>query len=165
MNNRTGKRSLSSVHLSVIQRWSYRSIDLIFLPFMGRLRFLEIHLNLCAGTEHDFKILSFLISSLSISLTSPERLEFNIRFHGYSIFNSNTFYESSRTAWSRLDAISTHPTSARLQRVDISINYVLHHEHDGGEEPNKDKISKAILEGLPLLFKKDILFVEVAFVK
>ena len=127
---------------------------------MCRLRFLEIYLDLCSGTEHGFNILSFLISSLSISLTAPEHLAFNIQFHGYSIFDPNTFYESLRNAWSLLDSISTHPTISRLQRVNININYVLYRGHDGGVEPDKDKISKAVLDGLPLLFRKGILFVE-----
>ena len=123
---------------------------------MCHLRFLEIYLDLCEGSERDFVILSSLIASLSISLASPEHLEFNIRFHGFSILN--IFYESLRNAWSHLDTISTHPTSSRLQRVDIKVNYVLYLEH---VEPDQDKISKAVLDGLPLLLKKGILFVEV----
>jgi hypothetical protein len=132
---------------------------------MSRLRFLEIYLDLSSGTRHDFKILTSLMGSLSISLTSPEHLEFNIRFHGYNKFDSNTFYENLRKAWSDLDSITTHPTtSSHLQRVDININYVFHHrERDDEAEPVKDEVLKSVFCGLPLLHKKGILFVEAVF--
>ena len=160
---RTGRRFPLSAYISVIQQRSHRRIDVIFLPFMCRLRFLEIYLDI--GSKHDFNILSFLMGSLSISLKSPEHLEFNIRFHGYSQFHPNTFYENLRNAWSHLDSIATHPTSSRLEQVDININYVSHCKSDNsldtsGAEPDKDDVLKAVLDGLPLLHKKRILFVE-----
>ena len=137
---------------------------MIFLPFMCGLRFLEIYLVLGSGTTHDFKLLTFLMNSLSISLASPENLEFNIRFRGskFSNLDSDTFYENLTTAWSGLDSITTHPTSSRLQRVDVNIIYVLHRERDDGAEPAdvKDKVLNAVFCGLPLLHKKGILFVE-----
>jgi hypothetical protein len=130
---------------------------------MSRLRFLEIYLSLSSGTRHDFNALYFLMRSLSSSLTSPERLEFNIRFHGYSKFDYYTFYENLRISLSHLDSISTHPTGSKLQRVDININYLFHYAHDEEDdviEPDKNEISKAVLDGLPLLRRKGILFVE-----
>jgi hypothetical protein len=127
---------------------------------MCRLRFLEIYLDLCSGSSHDFVVLSFLMGSLSISLTSPEHLMFDIRFNGFGNFDSNTFYDNLRISWSRLDSITTHSTSSRLQRVDININYVFRYEYDHGIGPDKDEISKAVLDGLPLLSTKGILFVE-----
>ena len=130
---------------------------------MRRVRFLEIYLDLSSGTEHDFNVLSFLIRSLSISLASPEHLEFNIQFHGF-IFNPfvpNTLYENLRNTWSHLDSIVTHPTNSQLLRVDININCVFHYELDGAYfDPDKNEISKAVLDGLPLLCSKGILFVE-----
>ena len=147
----------SSAYLSVIQRF-HRSIDLIFLPFLCRLRFLEIYLDLTCGTRSDFNILSFLMGSLSISLSSPEHLEFNIRFHSYKIFNYFAFYENLRNTWRHLDGITTRSTSSRLQRVDININYAF--QDDLVEKPDKNEISKAVLDGLPLLRTKGILFVK-----
>jgi len=135
-------------------------IDVIFLPFMCHLRSLEIHLDFSSGTTHDFNVLSFLMRSLSISLTSPEHLEFNIEFHGYNQFNPNTFYENLRSAWSHLDSITTHPNISQLQRVDINIDYAAYCKHDDGAEPDKDEFLKAVFDGLPLLRTKGILFVE-----
>jgi hypothetical protein len=163
----TGRRFSSSAYFTVIHRRSHRPIELIFLPFMCRLRFLEIYLDFSSGTRRDFEVLTSLIGSLSISLTSPEHLEFNIRFHGYNKFDSNTFYENLRKAWSDLDSIATHPTSSHLQRVDINIHYaVFHHrERDDEAEPVKDEVLKSVFCGLPLLHKKGILFVEAVFEK
>jgi hypothetical protein len=97
----------------------------IFLPFMCRLRFFEVHIGLSA-TIHDFSLLSFFMESLCISLTSPatlEHLKLNIRFRGSNIYNSdpNAFYENLRHAdvWRHLDSITTLPTGSRLRRVDI----------------------------------------------
>ena len=49
----------------------------IFLPFMCRLRVLEIYRDIdpSSATMRDFNILSLLIRSLRISLTSPATLE------------------------------------------------------------------------------------------
>ena len=106
------------------------------------------------------------MGSLSISLTSLEHLELDIRFYcsKYRKFDSNTFYENLRTAWDDLDSITTHPSSSRLQRVDININYMLYLEHDDGAEPVKEEILKAVFCGLPLLHKKGILFVDAVIV-
>jgi hypothetical protein len=137
-----------------------------FLPFMCRLRFFEFH----AYLVHDFNISSFAMASLRISLTSPATLE-HIKFNILCVFrasvdwhnfNFNTFYESLRHAdvWRHLDSITTHPTGSRLRRVDINISYAVR-----CEEPDEDKIKKAVLDGLPLLHKKGILFVEAVLKK
>jgi hypothetical protein len=99
------------------------------------------------------------MGTLSISLTSPEHLGFNIRFRGYNKID-NSFYENLRNAWSDLNSITTHLTSSRLQRVDIGITYAFHLKRDDGAEPVKDEFLKAVFCGLPLLHKKGILFVE-----
>jgi hypothetical protein len=145
-----GRRFPLFVYFSVIQRTSHRRVDSMFLPFMSRLRFLEIYLDL----------LSFLMGSLSFSLTSPDHLEFNIQIHGYNRFNPNTFYRNLRNAWSHLDSIAIHPNGSRLQRVDININYTSFCEHDDGAGPDRDELLKAVFDGLPLLHKKGVLFVE-----
>ena len=155
-----GRRFPSSAYFSVIQRRFDRATDLTFLPFMTRLRFLEIYLDLGSGTWHDFNVLSLLMGSLSVSLTSPEHLEFNIRFYGCSPFNCNTFYENLPIAWSHLDTIATHPTSSQLRRVDINISCIIYEGQNDGVKPDKNKISKAVLDGLPLLCTKGILFVK-----
>ena len=139
-----------------------------FLPFISHLRFLEIYIDLGRAFRNDFNNLSFLMCSLEVSLTSPatlEHLKFNIRFRSDTDnFNFNTFYENLRhvggsDAWSHLDSIATHPAGSRLQRVDININYAFRCNLDGAE-PDKDKVLKAVLHGLPLLRTKGILFVE-----
>ena len=132
---------------------------------MSRVRFLEIYLELGPGSTDDFEILASLMGSLSISLTSPERLEFNIRFlaSNYNKFKPSTFYENllRNAAWRHLESIATHSSGSELQRVDIKINYAFYCEQDDGAEPVKDKVLKAVIGGLPLLCRKGILFVEV----
>ena len=113
-----------------------------------------------------FDILSFFIGSLCISLTFPatlEHLELNIYFRDGIInnyFNSYRFYENLRGAdvWSHLDSITSHPTGSRLQRVDINIDYEFGYDND----PNEDIVLEAVLDSLPLLRAKGILFVETA---
>jgi hypothetical protein len=149
------------------------------VPFICCLRFFEIYVDLGSVTMYDFDILSFLMSSLCISLTSPatlEHLKFNISFHGTTSgdFEFDTFYEDLRNAavWTHLDSITTHPTGSRLQRVDIDIDYCdlqfqtvqVFDEDDSDSEdqvPIEHDVLKAVLDGLPLLRSKDILFVEV----
>jgi len=141
------------------------STKLIFLPFMSRLRFLKIEVDLGAAANNDFEILSSLMGSLCISLTSPatfEHLEFNIDFCGYSnSLDEEQIYEDIRhaDAWSHLDSITYHPTGSRLQRVDINIDYCFRWGDDGCK-PDEDEIEKAVLDGLPLLHTKGILFVK-----
>ena len=92
----------------------------------NHLCFLEIYLDLCEGTEHDFKILSFLIRSLSISLASPEHLKYKIWFCNCNRPNPYfpyTLYDNLHNVWSPLDPITIHPTSSWLQQVDINIKY------------------------------------------
>ena len=171
-----GMKILSSASFPLIQDGEGPT-ESIFLPFMCHLRFLEIHINLRSGKSYDFDILSFLMRSLCSSLTSPatlEHLEFNIWFCANSNefefeyddsdsdsddYEVSTFYDDLRDAdvWRQLDSITTHPTGSRLQRVDISINYYF---DDQGEESDKQKVSKAVLDGLPLLRAKGILFVK-----
>ena len=131
---------------------------------MCRLRVLEIYVYLRFASFYDFDILSFLMGSLCISLTSPatlERLEFNITFRD-SIPYFPSFYEDLREAgvWSHLDSITTLPTGSRLQRVDINIhyNYLL---INNAEVPDDHEVLKAVLDALPSLRMKDILFIKV----
>ena len=114
----------------------------------------------------DFNILSNLMGSLRFSLTSPatlEHLEFNIRFFGFmEDFDFVTIYENLRVAdaWNHLDSITTHPGGSQLQQVGIIyINFAYLYE-DGFEEPDEDKVLRAVLDGLPLLCTKDIFYLE-----
>ena len=158
----------------------------VILPFMCRLRFFEIYVNLGPATLSDFGFLSLLMSSLCISLTSPatlEHLKLKIRFRSYSRidnFDCAAFYENLRNAevWSHLDSITSHPAGSQLRRVGIFINYSFCHdidtdgervgpnlhndedELDDGDEPDVVEVVEAVLDGLPLLCSKDILFVK-----
>ena len=163
----TTRRFPSSAYFSPIQDREGLTKS-IFLPFMCRLRHFEICINFGSATVDDFDFLSVFMGSICISLTSPatlEHLEFSICFHGSSSndFNTYTFYQNLRDAdvWSHLDSITSHPTGSRLQRVDININYSFHYDFCG-VEPDKDEVLKAVLDGLPLLRTKDILFVKAA---
>ena len=137
---------------------------------MSRLRLLEIYVDCGSGTGYDFDILSFLTGSLCISLTSPatlEHLKFNISFDGNSEnsdFECYAFYEDLRDAnvWNHLDSIVTHPSEfgSRLRRVDINIDCYLHESY--ADELDGNEVSNAVLDSLPLLRAKDILFVEVS---
>ena len=132
----------------------------IFLPFMCRIRFLDIYIWLGSPSDEDnFHPLSFVIRSLSISLKSSATLEhlmFNINFKGI-VFNYDSFYDNLRDAvlWRHLDSIATHPTDATLQRVDINIRFAF----VVTDEPDVDKVKKAVIDSLPLLRMKGILFV------
>ena len=128
------------------------------------LRFFKINANLGPATVNDFGTLSFLMGSLCVSLTSPatlEHLEIDIWFRSSDDdFHVTRFYEVLRgaDAWSRLDSISSHPTGSRLQRVDITINYSECFSID--DYGFEDKAVKSVLDGLPLLRMKGILFVK-----
>jgi hypothetical protein len=156
----------SSAYFPLIQDREGRN-NSIFLPFMCRLRFFKIDVNLGSATVRDFEVLSFLMGSLCISLTSPatlEHLEFNIFFRGSDnnfIHSFDRFYEDLRDAdaWSHLDSIASHPTGSRLQRVDINIDYTFR-DDDNVMEPPEDEVLEAVLDGLPLLHTKGILFVK-----
>ena len=135
----------------------------IFLPFMCRLRVLEIYINPpCAMIEDFDYILSFLIGSLRISLTSPatlEYLQFDLVFEGNdNEFDHYSFFNDLRRAdfWSHLDSIVTHPTGSRLQNVDIYIAYAFRYDDDVREP----EVEKPVLDALPLLREKGILFVK-----
>ena len=119
---------------------------------------------------------SFLMGSLCISLTSPatlEHLKFYIKFRGRKAYY-NEFYNSLHHSdvWSYLDSIITIPTGSRLQRVDIDIDYICRdddsdvgsYEDEEGEDyasPDEGEMLDAVLENLPLLRTKGILFVDV----
>ena len=134
---------------------------------MCHLRVLEIYINLSSATMSDFVILSFLIRSLRASLTSPatlEYLKFDIVFEGndnLNQFGHYSFFNDLRRAdvWSHLDSIVTHPTGSRLQRVDISIVYAFRYDDDV-REPENIEVEKPVLDALPLLRDKGILFVK-----
>jgi hypothetical protein len=134
-----------------------------YLPFMCRLRFFEIYAYLGSASMdsmRDFNTLSFFMSSLRISLTSPatlEHLKFNINFR---CSRDHNFIEGLRHAdvWRHLDSLTTHPAGSQLRRVDININYAF--RCGDLEEPDEDEIKKAVLDGLPLLHTNGILFVE-----
>ena len=132
---------------------------------MSQLRVFEIHINPSSATMSDFAVLSFLMCSLCASLTSPatlEHLKLNITFDGNdNSFNFYTFYRDLRDddVWVHLDSIVTHPTGSRLQRVDIDITYCFRYDDDV-TEPYSDEILEPVLDALPLLRDKGILFVE-----
>ena len=153
----------------------------IFLPFMCRLRSFEISAN---ALMRDLHILSSLMCSLRVGLTSPatlEHLKFNSSADAFDDpLNAQLFEElCSDDVWGHVDSIITHPTGSRLQRVDIHIHCKFHCDSDSlrdncdgdsdgswddgyGSRANNDDIAEAILECLPLLREKGILFVEVS---
>ena len=140
----------------------------IFLPFMYRLRVLEIYLDPHSTTMSDFGILYFVIRSLRVGLTSPaalEHLKFDIVFSNYYMHDTvdrDLFYDDLREAdiWSHLDTIITHPTGSQLQRVEINIRS-FYDEVGYTMEPDNSGASKPVLDALPLLREKRILFVKV----
>jgi hypothetical protein len=156
-----GTRFPSSAYFSLIQDREDLNKSK-FLPFMCRLRFFEIYANLVSGTINNFNILSILMGSLCISLTSPatlEHLKLNISFDEFNSLSA--FYENLHDAdvWRYLDSITSRPTGSRLQRVDIYINSYICFDNEG--KPDDDEVWKTILDSLPLLCSKGILFVEV----
>lgn len=133
----------------------------IFLPFVYRLRYLEIYINLSSGTDNDFHALAFFILSLSISLQSSiiEHLEINIQFH--CLDDDDTFYDNLLNIWRPLDFIIAFSPGSQLHRVDIIINCTFRYEYDDDEdEPDRDEIVRTVLDGLPMLNMKGILFVD-----
>ena len=58
-----------------------------------------------------------------------------------------------------VDSIIAHPIGSRLRRVDIDIEYSLQYEDDAGE-PEEIEVVESVLDALPLLHKKGVLFVE-----
>ena len=162
----SGTRFPSSAYFSLIRGHKGPTISM-FLPFMCRLRFLEIYVDLGAATVYDFDILSFLMGSLCISLAPPatlEHLKIDISFRGNAYnadFECETFYEDLEDAnvWQYLDSIAIHPSGSQLQRVDINIDYCYLREDDIELEPHDNEVVKIIIDGLPLLRAKDILFV------
>ena len=130
---------------------------------MCRLRVFEIYIHFNYETMHGLKnLLSFLMRSLCMSLTSPatlEHLKFHINIRGQET-NSNYFdFFDILSYTGPLDSISTLPTASRLQRVDIIIDYCLR-ASDYHPEPDEDEVVETVLDSLPLLRTKGILFVE-----
>jgi len=133
----------------------------IFLPFVSRLRCLEIYINLSSGTDDDFHALAFLILSLSISLQPSivEHLEINLRFH--CLDDDDIFYDNLLNIWRPLDFIIAFSPTLQLHRIDIIINCTFRYEYDDDEdEPDRDEIVRTVLDGLPMLNMKGILFVD-----
>jgi len=134
---------------------------------MCHLRSFKIYFDLDSPTMDNFDILSFFTGSLCISLTSPatlEHLELNIQLHLVSVDGvDHSFYEDLCDVWSHLDSIITHSTGSRLQRVDINFNYSFRfRSYDFDMELDRDALLKAVLDGLPLLHSKGILFFKAA---
>jgi hypothetical protein len=165
-----GTRFPSSAYFSLIQDTGREGLkESKFLLFMCRLRFFKIYIDVGSTLIFDFWTLSLLMGSLCISLTSPatlEHLEFNIRVCGSGDgFDLKLYYDLCHADfWSHLDSIASHPIGSRLQRVDINIDYSYCY-YDSRYKPDKDKTEKAVLDGLPLLRTKGILFVEAALRK
>jgi len=151
----------ASAYLSLI--WDITGpAESVFLPFMCRLRVLEINCVPRSANISDLQILSFLIRSLHLSLTSPptlEHLKLRITFErSRYFFNHDAFYDDLRDAdfWRHLDSIVTHPSGSRLQRVDIDIKYYLR-DDDAVGEPDPSQVEGPVLDALPLLREKGIL--------
>jgi hypothetical protein len=143
-----GTRFPSSAYFSLIQdREGLKESK--FLPFMCRLRFFKIYIDVGSPLIFDFWTLSLLMGSLCISLTSPatlEHLEFNIRFCGSGDdFDLKFYYDLCHADfWSHLDSIASHPTGSRLQRVDINIDCSYCY-YDSRYKPDKDKTERLSL--------------------
>ena len=137
----------------------------IFLPFMCCLRVFEIYVHPYSARMSNFGILSLLMRSLRVSLTTPatlENLKFKIVFRSNSNhFNYYTLFDDLRDAdvWRHLDSIITHPTGSRLQRVDIDIRYSFRYD-DEVLGPDESEVQEPVLDALPLLREKGILFVK-----
>jgi hypothetical protein len=137
----------------------------IFLPFMCRLRIFEIYIHPSSMSDI-FAIMSFLMCSLRVSLTSPatlEHLKFDMVFEGNSNdFDYEALFDDLRHAdvWRHLDSIITHPTGSRLQRVEINIKYSFRYDDDDDvSELEETEVVGPVLDTLPLLREKGILFV------
>ena len=159
-----GTRFSTSLYFSLI--WDMEGLTKpVFPPFMCRLRVFKIFIAPRSATWKDFGILSVLMRSLRLSLTSPatlEHLELGIQFDGNSNFCPyHALFRNLRNddVWSHLDSIITHPTGSRLQRVDINIKYCFRYD-DNGMGPDETEFIEPVLDALPLLREKGILFVK-----
>src|SRR5258707_7332796 len=130
---------------------------------MCHLRVFELDVSPHSTTIRDLEILSFMIRTLRVSLSSPatlERLKICIEINvdgDDDDFDRDALYDDLRFAdvWKHLQSFVTHPSGSRLQRVDIVIEF--------GEELvgyDETKVVKPVLDALPLLRKKGILFVK-----
>ena len=155
-----GMRFPTSVDISLI--WDMEGpTEPIFLPFMGCLHVFEIYVRYAS----DLDTLSLLMRSLRVSLTSPatlEHLKITIEFEGNdNHFNYYALFDELRDAdvWHHLDSMIAHPIGSLLQRVDIHIPYCFGYDDDG-QEPRDTEVMEPVLDALPLLREKGILFVE-----
>ena len=127
---------------------------------MSHLRVFEINLDSSPTTIRDLEILSFMIHSLRVSLSSPTKLEhlkFCMEFSDLNYFDWDiwdAFFDDLGYVgvWKHPDSFATHPSGSRLQRVDIHIRFI------GGYI--RDSVVEHILDALPLLREKGILFVK-----
>lgn len=100
------------------------------------------------------------MGSLCISLTSPATLE-HLEFNGCdSTYNLENLRDAD--LWSSLDFITTHQAGSRLQRVDVNIEYTGSYDDYMQCEPTQyqGQVVKAILDNLPLLHTRGILFIK-----
>jgi hypothetical protein len=135
---------------------------------MCRLRHFCINVDLGSASFPDFNILFSLIRSLRVSLTSPATLEILALFISITPILVDNFYQYSSSGefrntrfWSLLDSIITCPSGSLLQSVNIYITCRFDRlRHDRWDVRLKqDEISEQVLDGLPLLREKGILFV------
>ena len=135
---------------------------------MCGLRFFEIHIGVSCSTVYK---LETLMDSLCICLSPAtlEHLELNICFHYFTNRVDNPYYVDLRDTWRRLDSIITRSTGSRLQRVDVNIScsfrYSLYQIDEELDKFDEDEVWKVVLDGLPLLRTKGILFIKVALVQ
>ena len=161
------KTPSSSSGSSWLMRLIAKSMDIPSLCLVGMLNPYRISTFFNHHYVH-LKILrpnlSFLMDSFS--LASPAtlvRLEFHIRILGIILrleTLNDAFYELLRdlNAWNYLESITTHRAGSRLRRVGIHLYYGFYEEVTG-DLAYRDKVLKALLDGLPLLRRKGILFV------
>ena len=165
-------RFASSAYSSLIQDTGIKGrTKSKFLPFICGLRNFQTLFRLRCGTRGDFDLLPvyLLFGSLLMSLTSPatlERLVFVMKFSDdYTESGSGRFIENLRDAdvWSRLDSIATHPACSRLRQVLIFIDYSVPRK-DYRKELDENLVLKVVLDDLPSLRTKGILFVNFRFI-
>ena len=123
---------------------------------MCRLRVFKFYVDQFS-TSSNFRIASFLLRSLRISLTSPATLEHLEIFIEFRHLDTNL---READVWRHLDSITTHPIGSRLQRVNVNIIYSHYDIYASGAGPDETELIKPILNALPLLQEKGILFVE-----
>ena len=104
------------------------------------------------------------MGSFSISLTSLEHLVFRIDYRVCSNYYRSIENLRDADVWSHIDSITTRPAGSRLQRVEIMIDFwgwkdSIDRELRELGELDDNQVLKAVLDGLPSLRMKSILFV------